>query len=69
MKWLSFINGIAGILLILVGVSGLLSNHLAAAGVAILGLIVLVLGMSADRPKIRDMWPGPGAERRPPESD
>jgi hypothetical protein len=43
MKWLSFINGIVGILLILVGVSGLISNHLAAAGVAILGLIVLVL--------------------------
>jgi hypothetical protein len=42
MKWLSFINGIVGILLILVGVSGLISNHLAAAGVAILGLIVLV---------------------------
>jgi hypothetical protein len=43
MKWLSFINGIAGILLILVGVSGMIGNRLAAAGVAILGLIVLVL--------------------------
>jgi hypothetical protein len=43
MKWLSFINGIAAILLILVAVSGLISNHLAGAGVAILGLIVLVL--------------------------
>jgi hypothetical protein len=32
MKWLSFINGIAGILLILAGVSGIVSNHLAAAG-------------------------------------
>ena len=43
MKWLSFINGIAGILLILAAVSGSISDHLAAAGVAILGLIVLVL--------------------------
>jgi hypothetical protein len=42
-KWLSFINGIAGILLILAAVSGSISNHLAAASVALLGLIVLVL--------------------------
>ena len=43
MKWLSFINGIAGILLILIGASGMISNHLVATGVAIVGLIVLVL--------------------------
>lgn len=43
MKWLSFVNGIFGILLILLGVSGMISNHLAASGVAIVGLIVLVL--------------------------
>jgi hypothetical protein len=43
MKWLSFINGLAGILLILIGVSGALSNHAAAVAVAILGLVVLVL--------------------------
>ena len=43
MKWLSFINGLAGILLILIGASGILSNHMAAVGVAILGLVVLVL--------------------------
>ncbi|HEY9286500.1 MAG TPA: hypothetical protein VIT43_00595 [Candidatus Dormibacteraeota bacterium] len=43
MKWLSFINGLAGILLILIGASGVLSNHMAATAVAILGLVVLVL--------------------------
>ena len=43
MKWLSFINGIAGILLILIGASGMISDHMVATAVAIVGLVVLVL--------------------------
>ena len=43
MKWLSFVNGIVGIILIVVAVSGVISNHVAAAAVAIGGLVVLVL--------------------------
>jgi hypothetical protein len=43
MKWLSFVNGIVGIILIVIAVSGLVANHVAAAAVAIGGLVVLVL--------------------------
>lgn len=43
MNWLSFANGIVGILLILVAVTGLIGSHTAATAVAIGGLVVLVL--------------------------
>ena len=43
MKWLSFVNGIIGIILILIAVSGLIANHMAAGAVAIGGLVVLAL--------------------------
>lgn len=43
MKWLSFVNGIIGIALILIAVSGLVANHMAASAVAVGGLVVLVL--------------------------
>ena len=43
MKWLSFVNGIVGIVLIVIGVSGMVTNHLVAAAIAVAGLIVLVL--------------------------
>ncbi|MGH7764323.1 MAG: hypothetical protein ACREOM_07905 [Candidatus Dormibacteraceae bacterium] len=43
MKWLSFVNGVIGIALILTAVSGLVS-HEAGVAVAVAGLVVLVLG-------------------------
>jgi hypothetical protein len=43
MNWLSFVNGVIGIALILVAVSGLVS-HASAIAVAVGGLVVLVLG-------------------------
>ncbi|MGH7762523.1 MAG: hypothetical protein ACREOY_14095 [Candidatus Dormibacteraceae bacterium] len=43
MKWLSFVNGVIGIALIVTAVSGLVS-HEAAVAVAAAGLVVLVLG-------------------------
>ena len=43
MNWLSFVNGVIGIALILIAVSGLVS-HGAAVPVAVAGLVVLMLG-------------------------
>jgi len=43
MNWLSFVNAVIGVALILIAVSGLVS-HEAAAAVAVGGLVVLVLG-------------------------
>jgi hypothetical protein len=43
MKWLSFVNGVIGVMLIVIAVSGLVS-HEAAVVVAVAGLVVLVLG-------------------------
>jgi hypothetical protein len=43
MNWLSFVNGVVGILLILVAASGLVSNHMAATAVGVGGVVVLVL--------------------------
>lgn len=42
MKWLSFVNGVIGVALIVIAVSGLVS-HAAAVIVAVAGLVVLVL--------------------------
>ncbi len=44
MNWLSFVNGVIGIALILIAVSGLIGGHTAATAVAVAGLVVLVLG-------------------------
>lgn len=44
MNWLSFVNAVVGILLILIAVSGLIAGHMGATAVAIGGLVVLVLG-------------------------
>lgn len=43
MNWLSFVNAVIGIALILIAVSGLVA-HEAAVPVAVAGLVVLVLG-------------------------
>lgn len=43
MNWLSFVNGVIGVALILIAVSGLVA-HEAAVAVAVAGLVVLVLG-------------------------
>jgi hypothetical protein len=45
MNWLSFANGVVGILLILVALSGLLTTHWGTPAVAIGGRIVLVLAV------------------------
>jgi len=40
----------------------------AGASLVLVGLVIVVAGLF-ERPKMRDMWPGLPAERRPPEPD
>jgi hypothetical protein len=44
MNWLSFVNAVVGIVLIVLGASGMVGNHMVAIAVVIGGLIVLALG-------------------------